>query len=286
MKRMNLNNRRINSSIFSFFFWKKFLGVNWNKITHTDSIFVAEDETTDKEDIENVTEFVTRENFNETATVESLAEDNITTEDVIEEFTNEIVAHIAQATTETLILNNQSLAVNESINDLPMTSMTNDTNKDDFFETANDTSIILDELEADLEEEIKTEIMDEKQKAEDLKEEEEKLEIVEQALEEELEYLENNNETVIAIDNTNDFKEEVINQAEANNTANATLDDSQKMSETKAEEMEKVMLDDFTKEKEVEAELDAKDKEIEIMQDELEKVIKEVEEEENVVRRK
>ena len=249
------------------------------------AIFVAEDETTDK-DTRNVTEFVTRENFNETVTVESLAEDNITTEDLIEEFTNEIVANVAQATTETLILNNQSLAVNESINDLPMTSMTNETNKDDFFETANDTSIILDELEADLEEEIKTEIMDEKQKAEDLKEEEEKLEIVEQALEEELEYLESNNETVIAIDNTNDFNEEVINQAEANNTANATLDDSQKMSETKAEEIEKVMLDDFTKEKEVEAELDAKDKEIEIMQDELEKVIKEVEEEENVGRRK
>ena len=250
------------------------------------AIFVAEDETTDK-DTRNVTEFVTRENFNETVTVESLAEDNITTEDLIEEFTNEIVANVAQATTETLILNNQSLAVNESINDLPMTSMTNETNKDDFFETANDTSIVLDELEADLEEEIKTEIMDEKQKAEDLKEEEEKLEIVEQALEEELEYLESNNETVIAIDDSNnDFNEEVINQAEANNTANATLDDSQKMSETKAEEMEKVMLDDFTKEKEVEAELDAKDKEIEIMQDELEKVIKEVEEEENVGRRK
>ena len=249
------------------------------------AISVAEDETTDK-DTRNVTEFVTRENFNETVTVESLAEDNITTEDLIEEFTNEIVANVAQATTETLILNNQSLAVNESINDLPMTSMTNETNKDDFFATANDTSIVLDELEADLEEEIKTEIMDEKQKAEDLKEEEEKLEIVEQALEEELEYLESNNETVIAIDNTNDFNEEVINQAEANNTANATLDDSQKMSETKAEEIEKVMLDDFTKEKEVEAELDAKDKEIEIMQDELEKVIKEVEEEENVGRRK
>ena len=247
------------------------------------AIFVAEDETTDK-DTRNVTEFVTRENFNETVTVESLAEDNITTEDLIEEFTNEIVANVAQATTETLILNNQSLAVNESINDLPMTSMTNETNKDDFFETANDTSIVLDELEADLEEEIKTEIMDEKQKAEDLKKEEEKLEIVEQALEEELAYLENNNETVIAIDNTNDLNEELLNQA--NNTANAPLDDSQKMSETKVEEMETVMLDDFTKEKEVEAELGAKDEEIEIMQDELEKVIKVVEEEENVAIRK
>ena len=137
------------------------------------AIFVAEDEG-----IDNVTEFVTRENFNETVTVESLAEDNITTEDVVEEFTNEIVANIAQATTETWNLNNQSVAaVNESMIDSPMTSMTNDTSTDDFFETANDTSIILDELEADLEEEIKTEILDEKQKAEDLKKEEEKLEI-------------------------------------------------------------------------------------------------------------
>ena len=247
------------------------------------AIFVAEDETTDK-DTRNVTEFVTRENFNDTVTVESLLEDNVTTEDVIDEFTNEIVANIPKATTETWNLNNQSVAVNESMNNLPMNSMTNDTIKDDFLETANDTSIVLDELEADLEEEIKTEIMDEKQKAEDLKKEEEKLEIVEQALEEELAYLENNNETVIAIDNTSDLNEELFNQA--NDTANAPLDDSQKMSETKVEEMETVMLDDFTKEKEVEAELDAKDEEIEIMQDELEKVIKVVEEEENVAIRK
>ena len=57
------------------------------------AIFVAEDETTDK-DTRNVTEFVTRENFNETVTVESLAEDNITTEDLIEEFTNEIAINV------------------------------------------------------------------------------------------------------------------------------------------------------------------------------------------------
>ena len=214
-----------------------------------------------------------------------MLEENITTEDIIEEFTTEIVADIAGATTETWNLYNQSSAVNESIKGLPLTSMTNYTNTDELFETANDTSIILDELEADLEEEIETEIMDEKQKAEDLKKEEEKLEIVEQALEEELEYLENNNETIIAIDKSNHLDENLVNQTYKK--TNTTLDDgTQKMSETKLEEMKEVMLDDFTKEKEVEAELDAKDKEIEIMQDELEKVIKEVEEEENVARRK